>query len=171
MSKIGVGIGQDFPADDGKPAPRENGSGEHRDAGTEKARHNADCAARREAYRNWREQRREWKRQWRKEWRARQRAFRRQVHQNIYENGGPPREHRSDRQPDFWNYGILWAVLGVIVAIAITSFIFSNIFTVVGIVALLALFVAYQRGQDPFAMETYDYSNPTPAAAAPDTAH
>ncbi|MGZ6009718.1 MAG: hypothetical protein ACXWLO_10565, partial [Rhizomicrobium sp.] len=134
MSKIGVGIGEDFPADDSKPAeaPRDNGDRRHEDGhdGRDYARYDAEYAARREAYRKWREQRREWKRQWRDEWRARKRAFRYQVHKSIYENYGddPRYDYRYYGHPAYWGHGILWAVLGVIVAIALISFLFSHIF-------------------------------------------
>ncbi|HTP76965.1 MAG TPA: hypothetical protein VMJ73_08275 [Rhizomicrobium sp.] len=165
MTKIGVGIGEDFPADDTKPAEAPRGDdGRNRD----EAYNDAEYAARREAYRKWREQRREWKRQWRNEWRARKRAFREQVHKSLSENGVPHgRYHDDHAHREFWNHTILWAVLGVIAAIAIVSFIFSHIFVVVGVVALLALFAAYHRGHDPFAMEPYDYPHTTTPPSAP----
>ena len=134
------------------------------------ARYDAEYAARREAYRKWREQRREWKRQWRDEWRARKRAFRQQVHQSIYENAGydPRRDYRHYGHPAFWNYGILWVVLGIIATIAVISFLFSHIFVVVGVIAVLALFAAYHRGFDPFDLEpAADYSRPATPPPAP----
>ena len=75
MSKIGVGIGVEFPADDSKPAEAPEGD-------RRKDERDAECAKRREAHRKWREQRR----QWRKEWRERSRAFQRDLGQHIHEN-------------------------------------------------------------------------------------
>ena len=172
MTKIGVGVGEDFPADDSKPAeaPGETASGDRRYDGRDYARYDAEYAARREAYRKWREQRREWKRQWRDEWRARKRAFREQVHQSIYENAGydPRRDYRHYGHPAFWNYGILWVVLGIIATIAVISFLFSHIFIVVGVIAVLALFAAYHHGYDPFDLEpAADYSRPATPPPAP----
>ena len=92
MSKIGVGIGEDFPADDTKPAeaPGENDRGDRRNDDTHRCDPCSDAQyeARREAWRKWREQRREWRRQWRDEWRAHRRAFRAQLYQRLYEKYG-----------------------------------------------------------------------------------
>src|SRR5258706_6807446 len=77
MTKIAVGIGEEFPADDSRPAaaPGESERGDRRCERHDQTKDDARCAARREAYRKWREQRRQWKRQWRNEWRANKRAF------------------------------------------------------------------------------------------------
>ena len=158
MSKIGVGIGEEFPADDSKPAeaPESDRRRDERDA---------ECAKRREAYRKWRDQRR----QWRKEWRERSRAFQRELSEHIQENVRHNiRENirrglhektadyfRADARPsrhhDAWSQWVLWAILGIIAAIALVSFVLSNVFLVVGAVALLALIADYYRGHDPFA--------------------
>ena len=158
MSKIGVGIGEEFPADDSKSAEAPEGD-------RRKDERDAECAKRREAYRKWREQRR----QWRKEWRERSRAFQTELSEHIQENVRHNiRENirrglhektadyfredaRPSRHADDWSQWILWAILGLIAAIALVSFVFSNVFLVVGAVALLALIADYYRGKEPFA--------------------
>jgi ferric-dicitrate binding protein FerR (iron transport regulator) len=137
MTKIAVGIGEDFPADDSKPAPD----------GDRRPHDDARCAARREAYRKWREQRRQWKRQWRNELRARTRTARAPLRDSIRaDQDDPPRRQRGFDQ----NKAILWAIIGIIAVIAAISFIFAHLFMAVGVVALLALFAAYYRGDEPF---------------------
>lgn len=144
MTKIAVGIGEEFPADDSKPAEAPEG-----DRRADQSDHDARCEARREAYRKWREQRRQWKRQWRSEWKATRCALRDQVRDRIQESTddkSPPGPHASVERSE----AILWAVLGIIAVIAAISFIFSHLYVVVGVVALLALFTAYYRGDEPF---------------------
>ncbi|HXC53753.1 MAG TPA: hypothetical protein VNU97_00510 [Rhizomicrobium sp.] len=149
MSKIGVGIGEDFPVDDGKPrderGPRPGFQGEYRPR--DDASYDAEYAARREAHRKWREARREWKRQWRDEWRARRSEFRDQVRGSYYDGR---RGHRRFGHPFFWG-GLLWPILGLIVLIAVVSFAFAHIYFILGTVVLLALLAAaWHRGFDPF---------------------
>ena len=154
MTKIAVGIGEEFPADDSKPA--EAPDGDRRSHDQDEAR----CAARREAYRKWREQRRQWKRQWRNEWRAHRRALGAQLRNTTQEN----RDDKTQQKPNTSferNEAILWAVLGIIAVIAAISFIFSHLYVAVGVVALLALFAAYYRGDEPFG---FAGDGPTPSA-------
>jgi len=151
MSKIGVGIGEDFPA--GEPTPRD----------TEEVRQDcADYAARREAYRKWRALRR----QWREEWRAGRRAFRRRMRQR-HEDGSS----RGVGPSFHWVRTIIWGALALSVAlvlIALVNFIFSHAFVIAGVVALLALLAAYHRF-DPFDLPAHDYSNDK--TAPPQVAH
>ena len=163
MTKIAVGIGEDFPADDSKPA--ETPDGDRRAEQHDQTRDDARCAARRAAYRKWREQRRQWKRQWRNEWSAHRRALRTQLRESIHES----RDDQTGPSPHFFferNEGILWAVLGIIAVIAAISFIFSHIFVAVGVVSLLALFTAYYRGDDPFGFAHDGQTPSTPQQAA-----
>ena len=160
MTKIAVGIGEEFPADDSKPA--EAPDGDRRAEQHDQTRDDARCAARRAAYRKWREQRRQWKRQWRNEWRAHSRAFSARRRDSIPENhDGQSRTHPFD-----WHTPILWAALGIIAAIAVVSFLLSHIFVVVGVVALLALFAAYYRGDDPFAFALGEGTSPAQQTAS-----
>jgi hypothetical protein len=165
MTKIAVGIGEEFPADDSKPAaaPAENDRGDRRCERQDQTKDDARCAARREAYRKWREQRRQWKRQWRNEWIAKKTSalgaqFRDGVHHD--DQTRQPPHHSFD-----WNGGIVWAILGIIAAIAVASFVFSHIFLAVGVVALLALFTSYYRGDDPFGFAHDGRTAPTTAAS------
>ncbi len=65
MSKLDVGVGEEFPVSEGAAVP-------------ESGRCGADCGPgdRGEAYRQWREQKRQWHRQMRAEWRTRKHAMR-----------------------------------------------------------------------------------------------
>jgi len=183
MTKIGVGIGEEFPADDTKPAEAPAKSGDRRCG---YCASDADHAARREAYRKWREQRREWRRQWKKarheqrnerrnDWRAWSRTFQRELHDNIVRNvrqgiGASirrdfrARDWRSAKQPQ-WSQMLIWAILALIAIIALVSFVFANLYTIVGAVAILALIAAYYGGHD-FALEPEGQSpSPRPAAS------
>lgn len=80
MSKLGVGVGEDFPVDDSAPAQEEGGC----------------CRDRHEAFRQWREQKRQWHRM-RHEWRARKAAMREQFRREVLGDGLAPdeRHHRQ----------------------------------------------------------------------------
>src|SRR5437868_12898588 len=112
MSKIGVGIGEDFPVDDGKP--REGFRSDERPQGDRD--NDAEYAARREAHRAWHDQRREWKRQWRDEWRARRRDFKSQFKGSYYD--GNSRPYMTFGHPYHWGPGMLWRVVGAVAVIA-----------------------------------------------------
>src|SRR5579864_813236 len=127
MTKIGVGIGEEFPADDSKPAEAPRGDRRNCAYGSDEAR-----AARREAYRKWREQRREWRRQWKKArneqrnerrsyWQTWSRTFQRDLHDNIVRNvrqsiganirgNFRERDARPAEKPE-WSQTLLWAIL------------------------------------------------------------
>jgi hypothetical protein len=183
MTKIGVGIGEDFPADDTKPAEAPSERGDRRCG---YCANDADHAARREAYRKWREQRREWRRQWKKarheqrnerrnDWHGWSRTFQRELHDNIVRNvrqgisasiRGDFRQRGTRSSQPEWSQMLIWAILALIAIIALVSFVFANLFTIVGVVALLALIAAYYRGHDPFALEPEGQSpSPRPAAS------
>ena len=182
MTKIGVGIGEDFPADDTKPAEAPAERGDRRCGyGTS----DADHAARREAYRKWREQRGEWRRQWKKarheqrnerrnDWHGWSRTFQRELHDNIVRNvrqgisasiRGDFRQRGTRSSQPEWSQMLIWAILALIAIIALVSFVFANLFTIAGVVALLALIAAYYGGHD-FALEPEGQSpSPRPAAS------
>jgi hypothetical protein len=69
MSKLGVGVGEDFPVDDTAPNPEQS-----------------DCAQ--EHFEAWREQRRQW-RKMRHEWRAKRAAMREQFRARYGHRHGP----------------------------------------------------------------------------------
>jgi hypothetical protein len=178
MSKIGVGIGEDFPVDDGQPrasrgdgredGPRREGyQGDYRprDDGRDD---DAEYAARREAHRAWREQRREWKRQWRDEWRARRRDFRDRFKDSYYD--GASRPYWGFGHPFYWGPRSTGRVIAIVAVVAIVALAFSHIYLILGGLVLLALFwAAHHRGYDPFDLpqHRYDRPEPPPAQAKP----
>ena len=125
MSKVGVGVGEDFPLDD------ENGNGT---AGQQGPRSEADDRAdyedwkrRRDAWRAEREARRADREAWRanrEEWRARKHAFKRKLKEAIHDSFGDERNWRSDTgrggepyyhwRPRFWPLGAFGMGLGVL---------------------------------------------------------
>jgi hypothetical protein len=135
MSKIGVGIGEDFPVDDG---------GENR-------RNDAPDANRDEAYRKWREARREWKRQWKHEWKSRRREYRARYRDAYYDSNGRP----------YWRSGffephMLWRAIAVVAALAAIVFFVTHIYFILGAFVIVALIVAAARqGFDPFDLPPY----------------
>src|SRR4029077_10804680 len=112
----------------------------------------------------------------RDDWRIWSRNFQRELHDNIVRNvrqgiGASIRadfresDTRSRKQHE-WSQSLLWAILALIAIIALVSFVFANLFTIVGAIAILALIAAYYSGHDPFALEPDDQSpSPRPAAS------
>jgi hypothetical protein len=75
------------------------------------------------------------------------------------------RDTHSTKQPE-WSQTLIWAILALIAIIALVSFVFANLFTIVGAIAILALIAAYYGGHDPFALEPEDQtSSPRPATS------
>jgi hypothetical protein len=67
------------------------------------------------------------------------------------------RDTHSTKQPE-WSQTLIWAILALIAIIALVSFVFANLFTIVGAIAILALIAAYYGGHD-FALEPEDQSS------------
>jgi len=117
MSKIGVGVGEDFPVDDGK--------GEDDRAEFEAWKRRRDeWRAKRE---QWRQERDEWQ-QRRDEWRARKRAFKQKVRDAARDTFGPEYDAYRDarvRYRAYWpfGYGVL-RIIGIVLVIALISEIF-----------------------------------------------
>jgi len=133
MSKIGVGVGEDFPVDDSK----------QQEQGRDWDREFAD---RRDAHQRWHDQRREWKRQWKEEWYAQRGGF-----HAVYAG------HRGVGPRLSWN--AIFAVLAVLGVIAIVGFVFSHIYVLIGILVVTALLFAYRRGFHPFEfLRSHDFS-------------
>ena len=161
MSKIGVGVGDDFPVDDGQG--RNTGSepppGDDRAEFEEWKRRRDDYRAQREA---WRAQREDWRKQ-RDEWRARRRAFRDQLRGEMRDAFRDDRYGNGYRYHPFWPGYRVWRILTLVAGIALIVFMFSHFYVLIGILALGALFFAYHRhGHDPFDLGPYDYSQPSP---------
>ncbi|MEI9995422.1 MAG: hypothetical protein WDM91_12570 [Rhizomicrobium sp.] len=171
MSKIGVGVGEDFPVDDGKSAAAA-GPEPQRGPGDDGY---AEYAARREAYRRWHEQRREWKRQWRDEWHARRREFRDQFRGSYYDgygrdNGG--RAYMAWGHPGIWSTGLLWRILAAVAVIAAVVFVFNHIYFILGaLVVMVLVAAAFRHGFDPFDLPPRDFARrerrPNPSAERP----
>ncbi|HEX4303002.1 MAG TPA: hypothetical protein VHZ78_09425 [Rhizomicrobium sp.] len=176
MSKIGVGIGEDFPVDDPREdAPRDERAGRPGD--------DAGYEARREAHRKWHEARREWKRQWRDEWRTRRSEFRSRFKDSYYD--GHARPYMGFGHPFAFGPHMLWRAVAVVAAIAAIVFLFSHIYIVLGALVVAALVAAaWHRGFDPFDLPSHRYDRhdrrddrepprPQPPASEPprDSAH
>ena len=79
MGKLGVGVGEDFPVDEGKQTGGESGC----------------CGGgdRHEAFHQWREQKRQRRHEMRAEWRARRQAMRARFREEFSANGDARSEH------------------------------------------------------------------------------
>ena len=157
MSKLGVGVGDEFPIDDGKPAGENAAGGPGNDPDREARR--AEWRKQREAFR---EQRRQWRDQWRAEWRERKHAFKEEMraqfgdefdHDHCYGNGG---YHRR-----YWRGHHLFQVLIILGLIMIGITLLNHIVVLFGLVVLAGLFFAYRGGFDHFDLTG---SGPVPPA-------
>jgi hypothetical protein len=191
MSKIGVGVGDEFPVDDGnKPNNANNngtgatGSGAPPDDRAEfeewKRRRDADRAQREQ----WRAQREDWHRrkdEWKQQWREQRRTWRDQMRAQhgdgangdfAYPYGGR-RYYGRGRFPWFFGGHGVARLLGLFAVIALVIFAISHIgYIIAGLVAVAVLFAAYHHfGHDPLDFGHYaggrDYgrpiNNPPPA--------
>ena len=80
MGKLGVGVGEEFPVDEGAQAGSEPGG----------------CCGggdRNEAFHQWREQKRQWRHQMRAQWRARRQAMRGRFRDEFGANDDVRSEH------------------------------------------------------------------------------
>lgn len=169
MSKYGVGIGDDFPLDDGRgPGAAGSSSAAGGDAPRDDRAEFEDWKRRRD---EWRAQREAWKSQaenWRRqrdEWRARRRAYRDQRRGEYY--GGGSYDYGRGWYPHFFGFG-LFRLLAFFAVIALIVFAFSHLYVVVGILAVVALFAASRHhGIDPFDFGPHDYSQRPPPPAQP----
>ncbi len=181
MSKIGVGVGDDFPVDDSKGRNTgEQSPGDDRAEFEEWKRRRDAYRAEREARRAqrdaWRSQRDEWRRrrdEWRAQWRAQRNMWRDEV--RDYPRGGYDRGYPGYARhfPFFFGYGI-WRLFAIVLTIAAVIFMISHIgYVLVGLVALAVLFCAYHRfGHDPLDFSYAgrgDYPDAPPAPPAQQT--
>lgn len=171
MSKIGVGVGDDFPLDDGNP-----GSGGQ---GPESDREEFEAWKRRRDA--WRAQRDEWRRQ-HAEWRAKRRAFKERVRQAARESFGADWEDYAARRTRHFGYRrrfpfFIWPVLGLaipilvlVLIISLISAVFQSPFVFLGLAALAFGFAVWRHNHRHYygACEDYDFdlkpaSGPQPA--------
>ena len=149
MSKFGVGVGDDFPVDDGS-GPRAAGE---RPPGDDRADYE-EWKRRRDAYRAQREQ---WRAQ-REEWQGRKRAFKEKVRAAARESFG----ERSDRYDDGWHrgrhrgaryfpffvlpfLGLLIPILILALLIAIVAAIFKSPFVFLALILMAFLLFGFRR--------------------------
>lgn len=151
MSKFGVGVGDDFPVDDG------NGRGEGGDQGPPRDEREEfeDWKRRREAHRARREQ----YRQQRAEWQERKRAFKEKIRAAARESFGDAR-YDDDRGYRGWHSGhrrsrfpfFLWPAIGIMIPIlfiallvAIIAAVFKSPFVFLGLVLLAFMFFGFRH--------------------------
>ncbi|HEY5339360.1 MAG TPA: hypothetical protein VIJ85_14220 [Rhizomicrobium sp.] len=126
MSKFGVGVGDDFPVDDG------SGNAAGGDQAPRDDREDyEEWKRRREAHRAQREQ---WRAQ-REEWRNRKRAFKEKVRAAARESFGAGRDDYDDVRHDGGRYGyrrhrfpfFLWPMVGLLIPILVIGLLISLI--------------------------------------------
>jgi hypothetical protein len=167
MSKFGVGVGDDFPVDDG----RGNEPG-HDQAGPQDDRAEyEEWKRRRDAHRA---QRDEWRRQ-REEWRDRKRAFKERVRAAARESFGPRDGDYEYERHYGWRSGrsrrggfpfLVWPAIGLLIPILIIALVVSVIaavfkspFLFLGLIALGFLFFGWRHHHhhDDFRGHDYDF--------------
>jgi hypothetical protein len=145
MSKIGVGIGDDFPLDDGHGG----GAGGSQGAGASQDTPQSE----RDEFEAWKRRRdarraeREYWRSQREEWRARKREFKRRIREAARESFGD-RGDWHDRygdghyhwRPRFWGLWLLVPVLGILLFFSLVSAVFKAPFVFLALVAIGAFF-------------------------------
>lgn len=174
MSKIGVGVGDEFPVDDGAPkgdapaAPNATPPEEADRAEFEAWKRRRDAwraqkAAMRAVHDEWKQRRREWKEQWkaqRRVWRDEGRC--RPFEYGPSDDGHGPHAYRHGP----WRFVAAVAIGGLIVVA------FSHVaMFLAGMVALAALIYAYhshhRHEYDPFDLGPYDAPRSAPPPASP----
>ncbi|HJW40147.1 MAG TPA: hypothetical protein VJ476_02845 [Rhizomicrobium sp.] len=153
MSKIGVGVGDEFPVDDSAPKPPPTNPDPAAQEQADRAEFE-EWKRRRDAYRAqreaWRASGEEWRRRrhdWKDQWRAQRRAWRDELQDGRY--GGRRGGTWSGDYP--FRYGP-WRIVAIVAVLALIVFVFSHIgLFIVGAAALAVLFAAYHHhGHDPF---------------------
>jgi hypothetical protein len=157
MSKLGVGIGDEFPIDDGKPA------GDSAQRGPE---YDSDYEARRAEWHGQRDAWRDQRRQWRDQWREKKRAFREEMRAHT----GDDFDHDGHWHGPY-GYGrhrYVFKLLALAGAIVIAITIFSHIYILFGLLVLAGLFYAYHhRGYDHFDWSPSAHPAPRRPAQSP----
>ena len=169
MSKIGVGVGDDFPVDDG--APKNTGGPE---APRDDRAEFEDWKRRRDAYRAqkdaWRAQKEEWRNrrdEWKAQWKAQGRAWRDEARAELHDGGYRQGRYRRRGNSAFYGYCFVMRLLVAVALLAIVFFAISHIgYILAGLATIAVLFVAWHHyGHDPFDFEPRerDYSRPVNA--------
>ena len=140
MSKIGVGVGEDFPVDDG------HGAGAAGPQGPRSEQEEFEDWKRRRD--QWRSQREQWRAQ-RDEWRARKRAFKQKIREAAHESFGQEWDgYRYEQYRRSRGFGPIWAVipiLGIVLFISLIAAIFKAPFVFLGVIAICAVVCAHHN--------------------------
>lgn len=158
MTKIGVGVGDDFPVDDGGGNPGASGQGPKSEQ----------------------EEFEDWKRR-RDEWRARKRAFKAHIRQTVRQAaresfGQDWDEYRDARRRHYRRHGFpfifwpLWAlipILGIALFVSLIAAIFKSPFLFLGLAVLAFAFMAYRHNRWHGRHGFCDYDFDTRPAAGP----
>jgi len=146
MSKIGVGVGDEFPIDDSQSGPQ-NPPPPEGDAEAWRAWSHEQRAHWREFGRQQHDYWREHRHQWKDDWRAKKRAWREQRRAQFaqaFEGHHYRHQHPFHGAPHFALYALpALLILGVVM---ISIFIFQHIFVLFGLLVLGGLAFAYARG-------------------------
>jgi hypothetical protein len=164
MSKIGVGVGEDFPLDDGG----KDGGGDRAEYEAWKRRRD-EWRARRE---QWRAEQDEWRAR-RGEWRARRRAFKEKVRAAARDTFGPEYDAYRDarwRYRAYWpfGYGVL-RIIGIVLVIALISEIFRAPLLFLALAGGAWFFFVHRHRRYAYGGCDYDFdaqpaSKPSPSA-------
>ena len=154
MTKIGVGIGEDFPIEDKNAAGAEAGATVGEEPGPAGAAHEDEhdhgfgpCGWGRysdESYEDWRARREEWRRR-RYEWRAQRREWRRRYREEQQRRYG-----RGDPLYYYWGLpGVLRVVLIIAAAMLIFRLVADAPLIILGVAVVGVLYAAH-RHYGPF---------------------
>lgn len=137
MSKIGVGVGEDFPVDDGPGKPNNSEQDDRADY-EEWRRRRSERRAHRDEWRAQREQ-----------WRAKRRAFKEKVRQAARDTFGPEwRSYRNARRGYYHHrhfpFGILMPILGIVLFFSLLSAVFKAPFFFLALAGLAYFFFAHR---------------------------
>jgi len=159
MSKFGVGVGDDFPVDDGRGNLGAAGQGADANQSTNPDADRAEFEEwkrRRDAYRAFKEERR----RQRDEWRARKHAFKEKIRAAARENFGGDYRDEDDYRRGYYGYrmrgrhfpfflipffGLLIPIIIVAVLISIVAAIFKSPFVFLGLAILAFLYFAHRH--------------------------
>ena len=159
MGKLGVGVGDEFPLEDGKP--KASGS-----SGPETPP-DPEFDKQREEYRKARDAYREQRRKMRDAWRARRQAYREEVRARYGDAYADDHHH--------WGFGSHFGygpnrflhILLILGLIMLGIAIFSHIYILFGLVVLAGLYYAYRGGFDHFDFREPPHSATPPNPASP----
>ncbi len=138
MTKIGVGVGEEFPIDD-KP---ENGGAEGAH-GRDEARADDGCCGWDEDYEDWRARRYGWRAR-RHEWRARRREWRRRYSEEMRAKYGP-----NDPLYYYWGLpGFVRVIIWIAAAVLALRIVAHAPLIVLALALLAVLYVVHRHRED-----------------------